>query len=420
MKVLYVNHTGQVSGGEKSLLEVVRGASPLVSPIVACPDGPLVDALRDVGVPRVSIPGIDASLKLHPRHTTFALSDIARGARAVRAAARRHGVSIVHANSIRAGLLPTVIADRHRPPTIVHLRDRLPASRLSTLTLRVISRADLLIANSRYTAASLDEAGVTCTRRVVGNPVDLDRFDPDRIDRSSARAALGVADCDYVALVLGQITPWKGQEEAIRAIACVREQHPNVKLLLAGSAKFVSKATRYDNRAYLDELHRLVGELHLRDDVRFLGECDDVPALLRATDTLLIPSWEEPFGRSMIEAMAMRVPVIATTVGGPAEVITERRDGVLVPPREPEAWAWAIENLIKSPALQARLARNGRLRARAYAVDAHVEELRSVYVQVINRRDGGGKPAAGVAAPAVTEVDAAVAEGSAIPAVKAA
>ncbi len=83
----------------------------------------------------------------------------------------------------------------------------------------------------------------------------------------------------------------------------------------------------------------------------------------------------------------MRVPVIATTVGGPSEVINERLDGLLVPPRKPEAWAGAIRGLIESPALQARLARNGQLRARAFGVAAHVEELRSAYVHVIGRRE---------------------------------
>jgi glycosyltransferase involved in cell wall biosynthesis len=416
MNVLYVNHTGQVSGAEKSLLEVVRGATPLLSPIVASPDGPLVDRLRDIGVPHVSIRGMDASLRLHPRHTAVALSDIARSARAIRAAARRHDASVVHANSIRAGLMATLTADHHRPPTIVHMRDRLPTSRISTVSLRAISRADLLIANSLYTAASLDDAGVTCPRRVIGNPVDLDRFDPGQVDRAGARAAFRVSDGDYVALVLAQITPWKGQEEAIRAIARVREHHPSVRLLLAGSAKFVSKATRYDNYAYLETLERLVDELRLRDHVRFLGECDDVPSLLRATDTLLVPSWEEPFGRSMIEAMAMGVPVIATTVGGPAEVITDHLNGLLVPPRNPEAWAATIKRLIESPGRQARLARNGRLRALEYATETHVEELRRVYMHVIDtccrRRD----LRAGVVATTVDEVGSDLAQGSAVPA----
>ncbi len=56
---------------------------------------------------------------------------------------------------------------------------------------------------------------------------------------------------------------------------------PNVRLLLVGSAKFVSKATRYDNRGYLERLHRLVEELGLHDHVRFVGERDDVPSVLR-------------------------------------------------------------------------------------------------------------------------------------------
>ena len=386
MKVLYVNHTGQVSGGEKSLLELVRGISPAVSPLVACPDGPLVDALAAIGVARVSIPGTDGSLKLHPRHTPAAVCGIARGALAVRAATRRHQVDVVHANSIRAGLFATLAAEKGGAPTVVHLRDRLPNSRVSTLTLRAIARADLLIANSRYTARSLDEAGVTRTRRVIGNPVDLDRFDPDTVDRFAARNALGLKHDDFVTAVLAQITPWKGQEEAIRSIARVRDRHPNVKLLLVGAAKFLSKATRYDNAAYLKRLHGLVAELQLSDHVQFLGERDDVPGVLRATDTVLVPSWEEPFGRSVIEAMAMRVPVIATNLGGPAEVISDRKNGLLLPPRTPENWARAICNLIESPALYARIARNGRLRARAFSVEAHAEELRSVYLHVSGRR----------------------------------
>ena len=387
MRVLYVNHTGQVSGGEKSLLEIVRGAAPAISPIVACPDGPLADAVAGIGVERVPIPGIDGSLKLHPRHTAEALSGIARSALAVRSAARRHKVALVHANTIRGGLIATLAARGGGPATVVHLRDRLPTSHLSRLTLRAIARADLVIANSRYTAASLDEAGVKCTRWIISNPVDLRRFDPDKIDRLAARAEFGCGSSDYVTSVVAQITPWKGQEEAIRAIAQVRHEHPNVRLLLIGSAKFVTKATRYDNRAYLERLHGLVDELELRDHVKFVGERDDVPVVLRATDTLLIPSWEEPFGRSMIEAMAMGVPVIATSVGGPGEVITEHHDGLLVPPRLPAAWAEAIRTVIESSSLQSRLADNGRLRAQTFTVESHVEELSNAYRMVLDQRE---------------------------------
>src|SRR5207302_5178465 len=99
-----------------------------------------------------------------------------------------------------------------------------------------------------------------------------------------------------------------------------------VRLLVVGSPKFTSGATRLDNRAYLDELHRLVAELGLDDTVLFLGEREDVPEILAATDLVLVPSWEEPFGRAIVETMAMGVPVIATSIGGPAEIISDGVD----------------------------------------------------------------------------------------------
>jgi glycosyltransferase involved in cell wall biosynthesis len=386
MNVLYVNHTGQVSGGEKSLLEILRALPGEVCPRVACPEGPLARAVVELGVERVELPGTDVSLKLHPWHASQAAGWMTRGALALRGIAREHDASVIHANSIRAGLLTALASRLGGPPSVVHVRDRLPSSRVSTLTLRTIGMADAVIANSHYTASSLTEAGVTGPVRVLSNPVDLERFDPAKIDRRSVRAALGLLESDFVATVLAQITPWKGQEDAVRALAEVRGRHPRAKLLLVGSAKFVSKATRYDNRAYLEQLHRAVVELGLEDNVQFLGERDDAPEILRATDVLLVPSWEEPFGRSVIEAMAMRVPVIATNVGGPAEVIANGEDGLLVAPRRPKEWAGAICELIESTALRDRLAENGGRRSRAFAAELHAEALMRVYAAVIAER----------------------------------
>lgn len=388
MKVLYVNHTGQVSGAERSLVEVLRGVSPEVTPLVASPEGPLSRLVVGAGIEHLRVPGTDGSLRLHPWHTTAALGAMARAAVAVRTLAHRRGAELLHANSIRAGLITVLASRMGAPPTIVHLRDRLPASPASKLTLRAIAGADGLIANSRYTAASLDEAGATHQAWVLGNPVDLARFDRDVVDRAASRASLGLAPSDFALAVLAQITPWKGQEEAIRAVARVREQHPDVKLLLVGSAKFITRATRYDNRAYLEKLHDLVAKLDLRRNVQFVGEREDVPAVLGAIDALLVPSWEEPFGRSVIEAMAMRVPVIATNVGGPAEVISDWYDGVLVPPRKPHAWADAISALIERPALREQISQHGWTRSREFSVERHGDALLEIYADVIERAGG--------------------------------
>jgi glycosyltransferase involved in cell wall biosynthesis len=124
--------------------------------------------------------------------------------------------------------------------------------------------------------------------------------------------------------------------------------------------KFRSGSTRYDNDAYMASLHRLVEQLDLGDHVRFLGEREDVPDILRALDLLLVPSWEEPFGRVVIEAMAMRTPVIATSQGGPAEVIDDDVDGRLLPPRDPDCWAENIEKLLADPAGRRAMGMAGR------------------------------------------------------------
>jgi len=132
---------------------------------------------------------------------------------------------------------------------------------------------------------------------------------------------------------------------------------------VVGSVKFRSGSTRYRNDAYLASLHDLVEELSLGDRVRFLGEREDVPEILRALDVLLVPSWEEPFGRVVIEAMAMCTPVLATAIGGPTEVISDGVDGLLLPPRDPARWAEAIRLLLADPARRGSMGRAARAKA---------------------------------------------------------
>jgi L-malate glycosyltransferase len=224
--------------------------------------------------------------------------------------------------------------------------------------------------------------------RVVHSPVDLERFDPAAIDPSDARARLGLSASSFVLAVIAQITPWKGQDDAIRMLELLKSSERDVRLLLVGSPKFVSGATRYDNRAYARELARLTESLGIGEDVMFLGERDDIPEILRAVDVLLVPSWEEPFGRAIIEAMAMEVPVIATEVGGPSEIVRAGEDGLLLPPRAPPAWAAAIEDLISRPELRAKMGRKARERAvERFGIEPHVRGVLAAYDEALRTRD---------------------------------
>jgi glycosyltransferase involved in cell wall biosynthesis len=388
VRVLYVNHTAQVSGGERSLLSLLAALPAEIEPCLATPPGRLAELARELGVPVTGIAGTAGSLRLHPLHTPRALAQMSVAALQVRAAAGRHRAQIVHANSIRAGILLALPRPRSTA-TVVHVRDCLPPGRVSGATLRLIAaRADTVLANSAYTADRVRQAAPAASLEVAHNPVDLDRFDPDAIDRAAARAALGEAGRRALLIgVVAQLTPWKGQDVAIEALRLLREQGVDAHLLLVGSAKFVEAATRFDNRRYVEGLKAQVADAGLSDRVSFLGEREDVPQLVRALDALLLPSWEEPFGRAAIEAMALEVPVLATNVGGTTEVIVEGRHGHLLDPRDPAAWARALAELAADPERAARMGRAGGQRAReAFGVAEHVRRVREVYAVAAERR----------------------------------
>jgi glycosyltransferase involved in cell wall biosynthesis len=380
MRVLYVNQTADVSGAERSLLALLDGLGDRVEPLLACPDGTLADLAREAGLAREPILGTQASFRLHPVHTSRGLLEIGRSSLQVRGLARRHSPALIHANTTRAALL-ALLARRPRPPVLAHIRDWAPEGRFSRAVLGLVARrADLVVANSAYIARQFDGLPLRQPVEVIHNPVDLAKFDPARVDREAARRALGLDPRTVVLAVVAQLTPWKGQDDAIRALAALRsDQGSNVALLLAGSAKFSGPGTQFDNREYERGLHGLASELGVADRVHFIGERGDVPEVLAATDLLLLPSWQEAFGRIAIEAMAMGVPVLATEVGGPAEVVRPGVDGLLLPPRRPEAWARGLEPLVESAAARQRMGAAGRERARDFSLAVHAERMLDAY-----------------------------------------
>jgi glycosyltransferase involved in cell wall biosynthesis len=399
MRVLFVNHTGRMSGAEYSLLELAGGLAGELECELACPEGPLASEALRRGLAVHRIRGTDGSLRLHPRHTPAALADIARAAGEIRRLARGRRVDLVHANSIRAGLaagpgrlrpstapLGRVRSTTAAPPLVTHVRDCLPAGRVSESTKGLLGRlSTVLIANSRYTRERGVAPAAQGRTEVVYSPVDLDRFDPERLDRErfdpeAARCALGLDPRAPVLGVVAQVTPWKGQLDAVRALGQLDGSHDDATLLLVGSPKFTSAATRYDNVAYLAEIRREIAALGLGRRVRLLGEREDVPEVMRALDVLLVPSWEEPCGRSVLEGMAMGVPVLATARGGPAEIVRDGRDGRVLAPRDPRGWARVVAELLGNPAGTAAMGASARVRAREhFGLAAHVAGVLHAY-----------------------------------------
>lgn len=383
MRVLYTNHTAVVSGAELCLLDLLRALPDTIEPLLACPQGDLADRARSIGVRVVDIRGTEASLRLGPQ-AVLAVGDIARSGLAVARIARGFRADLIHANSLRCGLM-SCVAGRVPgvPPTLAHLHDCLPEGRASTAVRRTLRiGVEGFTANSRYTAESFAPGDPAIS--VTYNPLDLERFDTRALTTAGARAALDLPQGVPLLGVVAQITPWKGQVDVVRALPAIRQAVPDARLVLAGSAKFVSAGTRFDNRSYLRMLESEVARLGLEQAVHFIGERSDVPALLRGLDVLVMASWEEPFGRIAAEAMAMGTATVATSVGGPPEFIVDGRTGVLVAPRDPAAVADAVIDLLQDRAKRERIARDGRSAARArFSLGAYARDLTDVYARML-------------------------------------
>jgi glycosyltransferase involved in cell wall biosynthesis len=381
MRVLYVNHTAQVSGGERSLLILLESIAGEAQVVVAAPRGPLWDAVQALGIETAEIRGTAGSMRLHPLHTPRALGEMSLAAAELSAIARRNRPDVVHANSIRGGIVAG-LTPLHGAARVVHVRDCLPPGPATTATMRLIAaRADVVIANSSYTARFVAQHAPRASISVVHNPVDMRRFDPALVARADMRKRLGAGADGCVLLgVVAQLSPWKGQETAIEALRILRSEGVDAQLLLIGSAKFTAQGTRFDNEAYVRRLHALVARHALQDHVAWLGEREDVPDLVGALDVLLLPSQEEPFGRALIEAMALEVPVIATDVGGPPDILAQGREGYLLAPGQPELWAQGVRRILESPDHGAAMGRAGRERVLdAFTPQRHVEQVLSLY-----------------------------------------
>ena len=385
LRLLFYTHAPEVSGAERSLLSIAQAAQDRGHMVLlAAPPGPITEGAAACGVSVAAMPPLALGYTRNPMTLARYLAGAAGPSLALARLTRAYRPHIVHANSARAGLVAAaalrLAPPRPRPRLVVHTRDAFRAGLLSRLTARTVSHeAAAIVAISRYAAHGL---GRSATVRVLHNAIDLSRYQRDEQAGAALRVRLGLMTPETPLLALvGQISPWKGQADALEALARVRAAGVQAHLMIAGSPKFVGKGRRYDNGAYQAALVARAGQADLRGHVHFLGEAPDPTPIYSAASALLVPSWAEPFGRVVIEAMACGCPVIATAAGGVPEIITDGSDGLLVPPRDPLALSAAILALLHDPDLARRLRENGCCTAMArFGLEAYMATLEDIWI----------------------------------------
>jgi glycosyltransferase involved in cell wall biosynthesis len=273
----------------------------------------------------------------------------------VRAAAfiKRHRIQIIHATDRpRDASFASLLGRITSVATVVHMHATV-GNHITRPTLWGMRNATGIFAVSDFTKNELCTLGLQPTKiHRIHNAVDAVHFDPDRspAERSDIRNRFRIPQTAPVVGIAARMTAWKGQRELIGAAASLRGKYPDLHVLILGADVPDCRAD-YMKRAQ---------EGGIADRVHFAGHQKDVRPFLQEIDVFVHPSYGEPFGLSIVEAMAMRKPVVACNSGGVPEIITDGKDGVLVEERSVEAVASAMSTLLDNAESRRRMGENAR------------------------------------------------------------
>jgi glycosyltransferase involved in cell wall biosynthesis len=277
----------------------------------------------------------------------------------------RERPDVVHTHTSKGGFVGRIAARMARVRHVVHTIHGFPfipgQNPLKYRAYHAVEKAlakltDLLLSQSAEDVALAEQAGIRAKMGspvFIGNGIDLGRFDRrlfSDADRRMTRERLQIGDEPVIAMV-ARLTLGKGYAEIIRALSQNRHR-PWTALFVGpddGGFQFIENSLK---------------EEELVPRVRILRQRPDVDRLLAITDVFVLPSYREGVPRSVIEAQAMGIPVIATDIRGCREIVVDGQTGLLVPPKDDASLAGAIADLLEDEEKRVRMGAEGAIRAR--------------------------------------------------------
>jgi glycosyltransferase involved in cell wall biosynthesis len=299
---------------------------------------------------------------------------------------------VVHSHMVHANLLARVARIGTSVPVLVSTAHNIKEGpRWREIAYRLTDPLTDLTTNvSRAAVARYIDVGVAPARkmRYVPNGIDLGRFSSAPGDRERVRAELEVGERPLL-LSVGRFEPAKDHAGLLRAFDALRRKLPEALLLLVGKGDL------------LPEVQRQADALGLADSVRFLGTRDDMPALMNASDVFVMSSVWEGLPLVLLEASSVGLPIVATDVGGNAEIVGHEESGLIVPAGDPGALSAALERVLGAPIDERRrMGALGRLRIEAeYDIERTLDAWEAIYAELGRDKRGAGR------STAVTQAD---------------
>lgn len=395
------NLDGTVGGSYFSLLYLVTGLDKTeFEPVVVFRrDHPFLDRYREAGIRTVVMP-----INVHTRATGAGDVHDRRGVlgkinakyRAATSFFRlfvfdsirvawwllRNRIRLVHLNNSVTRLHSWMLAARIvGVPCISHERGL--NTRYSRMSRYFAPRLDRVICISQAVQDNLAAHGVaSLNTTVVHNGLDPAIFEPTRAV-AEIRHELGLeADAPLIGMV-GNIREWKGQDVVVRAMGCLVKNHPDLTCV------FVGGGTESD-RPFRTRIEGLVHELGISEHVIFAGYKDDPANWMNAMDIVVHASVNpEPFGRVLIEAMALGKPLVGARAGAVPEIVDEPRCGLTFAPGDHHGLYTAVSALLSDEQQRLAMGAAGRQRARdSFGIERNVQGTQNIYREVLQLRTG--------------------------------
>lgn len=289
-------------------------------------------------------------------------------------AIKRKKIALVHINNnIIAGIPAIIAAKLARIPCVCHIRQTRRLIRRERIFAKFVDRF-LLINKGAVDVYKQDIPEDKLS--VIYDGIDLTEFTPS-VD-TSLRRELNLNGSPIVGLV-GRIVKGKGHKEFILASKEVVKVKPDAKFVIVGSAKG-------DEESYYQEVVKLAKDEKLDENVIFTGWRTDIVNVISGLDVLVqaATTYPEGFGLTIVEAMALRKPVVATNIPGPADIVVDGETGFLVPPQKPNMLAEAILKLLNRRDLAVAMGINGRRRVEElFDVKKSVKKVEELYEQIL-------------------------------------
>lgn len=233
-------------------------------------------------------------------------------------------------------------------------------------------RMDKIIAVSEAVRQDFADLAKLPLNKIVTiyNGLDVDKFDI-RDQRTAKRAEMGWSDDEQIVIMVAALAEGKGHDLLIEALPKIKEASPNIKIKLAGKGNEAEKLK--------------AAAAPYQDIVEFLGERTDIPELLVASDVLVQTSWAEALPTVLMEAGAASLPVVATDVGGSAEIVVDGETGYIIPKGDAEAVAEGLAKVLKNPEDAQKMGQKARQRiVELFSLEQQAKQTIGLYERIVS------------------------------------